>query len=151
MQNNKIVGIQDIDTRALTRHIRDHGAMNGIISAIDSDVDSLSNKLKKAPSMDGLDLAKVVSTKRIYKWSETGKYKVAAIDYGITGDDPEVLQLLGEKLELIISKAPNISSTNVTSKSFETNIELDLNNSNMASAICKSLFFVNTEFKLLSQ
>ena len=56
----------------------------------------------------------------------------AAIDYGITGDDPEVLQLLGEKLELIISKAPNISSTNVTSKSFETNIELDLNNSNMA-------------------
>ena len=94
LKNNKIVGIQDIDTRALTRHIRDHGAMNGIISAIDSDVDSLSNKLKKAPSMDGLDLAKVVSTKRIYKWSETGKYKVAAIDYGIKRN---ILNMLANK------------------------------------------------------
>ena len=94
LKNNKIVGIQDIDTRALTRHIRDHGAMNGIISAIDSDVDSLSNKLKKAPSMNGLDLAKVVTTKRVYKWSEKGKYKVAAIDYGIKRN---ILNMLADK------------------------------------------------------
>lgn len=94
LKNNKIVGIQDIDTRALTRHIRDQGAMNGIISAIDSDVDSLSNKLKKAPSMNGLDLAKVVTTKRVYKWSETGKYKVAAIDYGIKRN---ILNMLADK------------------------------------------------------
>lgn len=94
LKNNKIVGIQDIDTRALTRHIRDQGAMNGIISAIDSEVDSLSNKLKKAPSMNGLDLAKVVTTKRVYKWSETGKYKVAAIDYGIKRN---ILNMLADK------------------------------------------------------
>jgi carbamoyl-phosphate synthase small subunit len=94
LKNNKIVGIQDIDTRALTRHIRDHGAMNGIISAIDSDVDSLSNKLKKAPSMNGLDLAKVVTTRRVYKWSEKGKYKVAAIDYGIKRN---ILNMLADK------------------------------------------------------
>ena len=94
LKNNKIVGIQDIDTRALTRHIRDHGAMNGIISAIDSDLDSLSNKLKKAPSMNGLDLAKVVTTKRVYKWSEKGKYKVAAIDYGIKRN---ILNMLADK------------------------------------------------------
>ena len=94
LKNNKIVGIQDIDTRALTRHIRDHGSMNGIISAIDSDVDSLSNKLKKAPSMNGLDLAKVVTTKRVYKWSEKGKYKVAAIDYGIKRN---ILNMLADK------------------------------------------------------
>ena len=94
LKNNKTVGIQDIDTRALTRHIRDHGAMNGIISAIDSDVDSLSNKLKKAPSMNGLDLAKVVTTKRVYKWSEKGKYKVAAIDYGIKRN---ILNMLADK------------------------------------------------------
>ena len=56
----------------------------------------------------------------------------AAIDYYITGDDPELLQALGEKLELIISKAPNISSTNATLSSYETNIEIDFNNSNMA-------------------
>lgn len=83
LKNNKIVGIQRIDTRALTRHIRDQGAMNGIISSVDTDINSLSNKLKNAPSMNGLDLAKVVSTKEIYKWSESGKFKVAAIDYGI--------------------------------------------------------------------
>ena len=83
LKKNKIVGIQHIDTRALTRHIRDQGAMNGIISSVDTDINSLSNKLKNAPSMNGLDLAKVVSTKEIYKWSESGKFKVAAIDYGI--------------------------------------------------------------------
>ena len=94
LKNNKIVGIQDIDTRALTSHIRDQGAMNGIISTIDSDVDSLSNKLKKAPSMNGLDLAKVVTTKRVYKWSEKGKYKVAAIDYGIKRN---ILNMLADK------------------------------------------------------
>ena len=94
LKNNKIVGIQDIDTRALTRHIRDQGAMNGIISAIDSDVDSLSNKLKKVPSMNGLDLARVVTTKRVYKWSETGRYKVAAIDYGIKRN---ILNMLADK------------------------------------------------------
>ena len=83
LKKNKIVGIQHIDTRALTRHIRDQGAMNGIISSVNTDINSLSYKLKNAPSMNGLDLAKVVSTKEIYKWSESGKFKVAAIDYGI--------------------------------------------------------------------
>ena len=83
LNKNKIVGIQNIDTRSLTRHIRDQGAMNGIISSVDNDIDGLTNKLKDAPTMTGLDLAKVVSTKKIYKWSDSGKYKVAAIDYGI--------------------------------------------------------------------
>jgi len=83
LKKNKIVGIQDIDTRSLTRHIRDQGAMNGIISSVDNDLVNLSNKLKKAPSMNGLDLAKTVSTKKVYKWSQTGQFKVAAIDYGI--------------------------------------------------------------------
>ena len=83
LNKNKIVGIQNIDTRSLTRHIRDQGAMNGIISSVDNDIDGLTNKLKDAPTMNGLDLAKVVSTKKIYKWSDTGKFRVAAIDYGI--------------------------------------------------------------------
>ena len=74
LNKNKIVGIQNIDTRSLTRHIRDQGAMNGIISSVDNDIDGLTNKLKDAPTMNGLDLAKVVSTKKIYKWSDTGKF-----------------------------------------------------------------------------
>ena len=82
----KIVGIQQVDTRAITRHIRDKGAMNGIISSVDLDLNSLKAKLSKAPSMDGLDLAKVVTTKKEFAWSKnsrSNKYKVAAVDYGI--------------------------------------------------------------------
>ena len=84
LDDQKIVGIQNVDTRALTRHIRDNGAMNGIISSIDVDTKSLKSKLNQIPSMVGLDLAKVVTTKKNYKWSKDSKpYKVAAIDYGI--------------------------------------------------------------------
>ena len=57
--------------------------MNGIISSTKDDKNKLTNKLKKSPSMVGLDLAKIVSTKNIYNWSDKGKYKVAAIDFGI--------------------------------------------------------------------
>ena len=45
LNEQKIVGIQNVDTRSITRHIRDKGAMNGIISAIDSNIDSLKQKL----------------------------------------------------------------------------------------------------------
>ena len=84
LDQQKIVGIKDIDTRALTCHIRDNGAMNGIISSIDDDIKSLKLKLDKVPSMSGLDLAKLVTTKKSYEWSNSkGLYKVAAIDYGI--------------------------------------------------------------------
>ena len=94
LDQQKIVGIKDIDTRALTRHIRDNGAMNGIISSIDHDIKSLKLKLDKIPSMNGLDLAKLVTTKESYEWSNNnGLYKVAAIDYGIKLN---ILRLLKE-------------------------------------------------------
>ena len=85
LKEQNIVGIQGVDTRALTRHIRDQGAMNGIISTADIDLDSLKKRLTKTPNMSGLDLAKEVTTAKSYGWnkgSET-KFKVAAIDYGI--------------------------------------------------------------------
>ena len=85
LYDHSIVGIQNIDTRAITRHIRDKGAMNGIISSVDIDVKNLKVKLNNVPDMVGLDLAKKVTTKATYKWStnDKGKYQVAAIDYGI--------------------------------------------------------------------
>ena len=85
LYDHEVVSIQNIDTRAITRHIRDEGAMNGIISSLDLDVDSLRRKLEKVPSMVGLDLVKEVTTKTSYKRSKngTGQYQVAAIDYGI--------------------------------------------------------------------
>ena len=93
LKKQNIVGIKNIDTRALTRHIRDNGAMNGIISSTTDNKNKLTSKLKSSPSMTGLDLAKNVSTKNIYEWSDKGEYRVAAIDFGIKKN---ILRLLEE-------------------------------------------------------
>ena len=93
LKKNKIVGIKEIDTRSLTRHIRDKGAMNGIISSNDVDIQSLEKKLKKFPDMNGLDLAKDVTTQKKYKWPGKGQYKVAVIDFGIKKN---ILRLLSD-------------------------------------------------------
>jgi len=86
--NQNIVGISGIDTRALTRHLRDKGAMRaGIFS---QDIDSQNseyflNKVKNSPQMKGADLCGMVSTKEAYVVPAVGKtlYKVAAIDLGM--------------------------------------------------------------------
>jgi carbamoyl-phosphate synthase small subunit len=86
--NQNIVGISGIDTRALTRHLRDKGAMRaGIFS---QDIDSRNseyflNKVKNSPQMKGADLCGMVSTKEAYVVPAVGKtlYKVAAIDLGM--------------------------------------------------------------------
>ena len=93
LKKNKIVGIKEIDTRSLTRHIRDKGAMTGIISSIDLNTQSLEKKLKKSPDMNGLDLAKDVTTQKKYKWPGKGQYKVAVIDFGIKKN---ILRLLSD-------------------------------------------------------
>ena len=93
LRSNKVIGIQDIDTRALTVHIRDNGAMRGIISTKDFDINSLKNKMKKVPSMEGLDLAKEVSRKKktILCNVKNPKYKIAAIDYGMKSNIYDIL------------------------------------------------------------
>jgi carbamoyl-phosphate synthase small subunit len=98
LKENGVVGIQGLDTRALTHHLRDKGAQNGIISTVDFDPASLVKKVRAVPSMAGLDLASGVSCKVPYHWSEglwelgngypqvdpgTLKYKVVAYDFGI--------------------------------------------------------------------
>ena len=83
LQNENIVGIKNIDTRSLTIHLRNHGAMNGIISSESIDDGLLRKELIDHPSMTGQDLAKVVSTREMYKFSEQGKYKVAVLDFGV--------------------------------------------------------------------
>ena len=93
LKKNKIVGIKEIDTRSLTRHIRDKGAMNGIISSNDLNIQTLEKKLKKSPDMNGLDLAKDVTTQKKYKWPGKGQYKVAVIDFGIKKN---ILRLLSD-------------------------------------------------------
>lgn len=70
LKANKIFGLEGIDTRALVQHLREHGAKNGALSTEDLDDASLVRKAKGAPDMNGLDLAKVVSTKKNYTWTE---------------------------------------------------------------------------------
>jgi len=83
IDDNK-VGISDVDTRALVRHIRDKGAMNAIISSEITDIQLLTNKLKEIPSMDGLELSSKVATNVAYEnKKEDSKYRVALLDFGV--------------------------------------------------------------------
>lgn len=122
LNDNNILAIEGIDTRALTRHLRVQGAMKGIISTDDFDETSLSNKLKEIPSMEGSDWVKEVTTKEKYVWKSNMspgshlpknksqeesderdtsdgaraiKYKVAAIDCGIKFNILRILTKLG--------------------------------------------------------
>ncbi|MBI4825945.1 MAG: glutamine-hydrolyzing carbamoyl-phosphate synthase small subunit [Nitrospirae bacterium] len=70
LSENNIVGIEGIDTRALTQHIRDNGLQNGIISSVDFDPVSLLEKVRKYPNISSFDFVKEVSAKSIYKWDE---------------------------------------------------------------------------------
>ena len=101
LKKNKIVGIQGIDTRYLTKIIRDEGAMNGIISSKELDDNKLKNKLKNHPKMEGLDLAQIVSCKKPYWWNNTkNKYRIAAIDFGIKHNILRLLESQGCSIKI---------------------------------------------------
>jgi len=80
-----VPGIEGIDTRKLTRIIRNSGAMSAGIFIADSYSDDFLKKVKSAPSMVGADLAKVVTTKKTYKFGnhDSGKYNLAVYDFGV--------------------------------------------------------------------
>jgi len=81
---HNLVAISDVDTRALVSYIRDHGAMNAIISTDIDNIDNLKAQLSKVPSMEGLELASKVSTKEPYfVGDENSEFKIAALDIGI--------------------------------------------------------------------
>jgi carbamoyl-phosphate synthase small subunit len=83
-EKENMVGICNVDTRAIVRHIRSKGAMNAIISSETLDLEDLKAQLKKVPSMDGLELASKVSTREPYfVGDENAKLKVAVLDYGV--------------------------------------------------------------------
>ncbi|EGV44080.1 carbamoyl-phosphate synthase small subunit [Bizionia argentinensis JUB59] len=81
---HNVLAISDVDTRALVSYIRDHGAMNALISTDVDNIDLLKKQLAEVPSMDGLELASKVSTKEPYFYGdENATYKIAALDIGI--------------------------------------------------------------------
>jgi carbamoyl-phosphate synthase small subunit len=86
-----VVGISAIDTRALTRHLRERGSMRAGISSVSTDVDALLAKVQAAPKMSGANFLADVTTPETYVVHAQGekKFTVAAIDLGIKGMTPQ--------------------------------------------------------------
>jgi carbamoyl-phosphate synthase small subunit len=80
-----VVGICGIDTRALTRHLRERGAMRVGVSSVESDAEGLRRRVLAAPPMVGADLSAEVSTRALYTVAAEGEHRftVAALDLGI--------------------------------------------------------------------
>jgi len=85
LKENRIIGIEGIDTRALTLHIRQAGAMKAVLSTEDLDEKRLVKKAKASPGLVGVDLVKEVTCQKIYRWEkeEKAKFKVVVIDCGV--------------------------------------------------------------------
>ncbi len=102
-----LVGIANVDTRAVVRHIRSKGAMNAIISSEITDIDELKKKLKETPKMDGLELASKVSTEEPYYFGDSdASLKVAVYDYGIKKNILRCLAKRGCYLKVFPAKTP---------------------------------------------
>ena len=84
LEQNDLFAISDVDTRALVSYIRENGAMNAVISSEVDNIEGLKKQLEKVPSMNGLELASKVSTKKPYYFGdENASLKIAALDIGI--------------------------------------------------------------------
>lgn len=84
LERNNTVGITNIDTRKVVRHIRDKGAMNAIISSDEMDIEILKSQLDKVPSMESLELSSKVTAKAPYQLGdENSKIRIAVLDLGV--------------------------------------------------------------------
>jgi carbamoyl-phosphate synthase small subunit len=114
LRRNNIVAIADIDTRKLTRVLREKGAQNGCIQAGEMDEAKAIAAAKAAPNMAGLDLAKVVSIEKAYDWSgstwalgrgygalASAKFHVVALDFGAKHNILRMLVERGCKLTVV--------------------------------------------------
>ena len=107
LKKNKVVGIADLDTRKLTRILREKGAQNGCLMAGNVDIDAALKEAKKFPGLAGMDLAKVVTTQKQYEWTdgswelgkgyrkiESPRFHVVAFDFGIKRN---ILRLISDR------------------------------------------------------
>ncbi len=78
-----VIGLEGVDTRALTRHIRLAGAMKAVISTEDLDPDSLVAKARASRGLVGVDLVKEVVFDDVFEWNADGRYTVAVLDCGV--------------------------------------------------------------------
>ena len=119
LKSQNIVGLEGIDTRKLVRHLRTQGAMRGIISSVDSDIDSLMTKIQAYPGLVGRDIVKDVTTDKQYKWEEgitdvvSGEQtnpakdcKVVAYDFGIKRNILRLLCAQGFDVTVVPAATP---------------------------------------------
>ncbi len=107
LRDQGVVGISGIDTRALTRHLRERGAMRVGISTVERDPQALLRKVQEQPQMKGADLAGQVSTDQTYVVPAVGekKFTVAALDLGIKGMTPALMAERGIEVHVLPSTA----------------------------------------------
>ena len=114
-----IVAISDIDTRKLTRILREKGAQNGALMAGEIDVDKALEAARKFPGLKGMDLAKEVSVREAYEWRDgqldldrnefvkaEPKFHVVAYDYGVKYNILRMLAERGCKLTVVPAQTP---------------------------------------------
>ena len=103
LEQHNIVGIQNLDTRAITRVIRAEGSMNAIISSEILDSKILKKQLQTIPSMEGLNLIERVTCSKIYKYSKPKKilFKIVAIDFGIKTNILRLLKKQGCEITVV--------------------------------------------------
>jgi carbamoyl-phosphate synthase small subunit len=101
----QVVAIDAVDTRALVTHVRTKGAMNCIVSSDGTSIDALKKQLQLVPSMGGLELASVVSTKETYELGNTdSELKIAVLDFGIKKNILNCLVERGATLRIFNAK-----------------------------------------------
>lgn len=112
---HELTGICGIDTRALTHHLRNRGSQNGIICYGNIDIEALKAQAESLPDMSGLDMAKSVSVKKSYGWSQTlwdaaanaygvlfySKAHVVVVDYGVKRNILRCLSAQGFALTVV--------------------------------------------------
>jgi len=98
-----VVAISQVDTRALTRHIRDQGAMRGGIAPARVAEDELMDRIQSLPIMEGLDLACGVSTTTRYEVEAVGeeRFHVMAYDFGVKAHSPRLLAERGCRVTVV--------------------------------------------------
>ncbi|MCW2791223.1 MAG: carbamoyl phosphate synthase small subunit [Nocardioides sp.] len=107
LRANGVVGISGIDTRALTRHLRERGAMRVGISTTETDPQALLQRVLDSAEMAGTELAGEVSTKEAYvvpavsTGSEAPRFRVAAVDLGIKGMTPAMMAARGIEVHVL--------------------------------------------------
>ncbi len=99
--------LEGVDTRQLTRHLRSQGVMRGVIAAGEKASDEVEEILDACPSMEGLDLATVVSTGEAYEWGpKDARYHIVAYDYGIKQNILRLFENQGCRVTVVPAETP---------------------------------------------